>query len=298
MKRFSVFVVSLTFFFVTVPQAQIKVACIGNSITEGYRLTDPSTQSYPARLQSLLGTGYQVQNEGVSGTFMLKNSSSPYWTKGKLPQTFAFKPNIITIKLGTNDANTPSTWSAHYSEFKRDYLAMIDTLNTISTKPKIFPVLPVPLWSNNDTAMQKVIVIIKQIALERGQTYIDCYTPLKPFQSYFPDGLHPNAAGADTIAHVIFRAITASPSIVIRSGQSAARASANGSSLVPIFAGTNLAGIYKSLMPGQRYEIRVFDVKGALVSREYVESASARPASVLSSLKSTPAVRWVSVRKL
>jgi acyl-CoA thioesterase-1 len=196
--------------------AQVKVACIGNSITEGTGLASPSTQSYPARLQSLLGTGYTVQNDGVSGKTLLKNSDASYWTQGKLPQVFTFKPDIVTIKLGTNDTK-PQNWDAHNTEFKRDFLAMIDTLNTLSTKPRIFLVLPVPIWTNSygirDSALQKIMVIIKLIALERGLPVIDCNAPLKPFQSYFSDGVHPNAAGADSIARVIYRSIAGAPAM-------------------------------------------------------------------------------------
>ena len=196
--------------------AQIKVSCIGNSITEGFGLQSPSTQSYPARLQSLLGSGYQVENEGVTAKTLLKNGDQPYWTQGKLSQVFSFKPNIITLILGTNDTK-PQNWDTHYSEFKRDYLAMVDTLYTLSTKPRIFVVLPVPIWSNTmgirDSAMQKIIIIIKQVALERGLPVIDCNTPFKQLQAYFSDGVHPNATGADSIAHILYRPITGSPAV-------------------------------------------------------------------------------------
>ena len=47
-------------------EAQIRVACVGDSITAGYGLSDPGTQSYPAQLQALLGSGYSVGNFGVS----------------------------------------------------------------------------------------------------------------------------------------------------------------------------------------------------------------------------------------
>ena len=42
----------------------IKVACVGNSITEGFALAHPETESYPAVLQRLPGDGYQVGNFG------------------------------------------------------------------------------------------------------------------------------------------------------------------------------------------------------------------------------------------
>ena len=195
--------------------AQIKVACIGNSITQGVGVSDPSTQAYPAVLQNLLGNGYSVQNDGVSGTTLLKNGDNSYWKNGKLASVFAFSPNIVTIKLGTNDTK-PQNWDAYNTQFRRDYEAMIDTLNTLSTKPKIFLVLPVPIWTNTfgirDSALQKMIPIIKDIGAKRGLWIIDANTPLKNFSSYFSDGVHPNASGADTIASVIYHSIIGNPS--------------------------------------------------------------------------------------
>ncbi len=214
-KRIYVIVLQL-FILGTMTQAQIKVACIGNSITEGYGLQSASTQSYPARLQTLLGGNYKVENEGVSATTMLKNGDIPYWTRGKLSNTLAFKPDIVTIKLGTNDTKQQN-WDAHKDEFKRDVLSMIDTLNALPTKPRIFLVLPVPIWSNyfgiRDSVLKKIIVIMKQIADERGLPVIDCNTPLLSAQSFFSDGVHPNAAGADSIARIIYRSISGSPEV-------------------------------------------------------------------------------------
>jgi poly(3-hydroxybutyrate) depolymerase/lysophospholipase L1-like esterase len=192
--------------------AQIKVACIGNSITSG---TGTATPSYVPRLQTLLGAAYTVQNEGVSGTTLFKRGDKSYWTQGLFGQLFAFQPNIVTIKLGTNDTK-PQNWDTHAAEFRQDYEAMIDTLNLLPTKPKIFLVLPVPIWTNTfgirDSALQKMIPIIKAIGAKRGLWVIDANTPLKSFQSYFADGVHPNVAGSDTIANVIYHCITGAPS--------------------------------------------------------------------------------------
>src|SRR5205807_1436541 len=84
--------------------APIRWSTVGNSITYGYGLTDPSTQSYPAKLGALLGPAYLIENEGVSATTMLKKGDYTYWKNGRLPQTFAFHPDIVTVKLGTNDS--------------------------------------------------------------------------------------------------------------------------------------------------------------------------------------------------
>lgn len=225
-------------------QAQIKVACVGNSITAGSTLSNAATQAYPARLGALLGPGYTVKNEGLSGAYMQKAGRSPYWTTSNFKDVFAYKPSIITISLGTNDARSTQWNRARYIA---DYKAMIDTFSTLSTKPKIWLVKPMPAWyaTNNSSVKpsvpgwgfdngiagngisgffirDSVIPAIEQVALEKGLPVIDFYNPMlmgKPYTytvtpAYVPDGVHPNALGHDTMAHVIYRAVTATTAIV------------------------------------------------------------------------------------
>src|SRR4051794_17580832 len=109
--------------------AQIKVACVGNSITAGSTLSNAGTQAYPSRLGALLGSGYSVKNEGLSGAYMQKAGRSPYWTTSQFKDVFAYKPAIITICLGTNDARATQWNRARYIA---DYKAMIDTFSTLS----------------------------------------------------------------------------------------------------------------------------------------------------------------------
>jgi sialate O-acetylesterase len=47
--------------------AQTKVACIGNSITYGFGIPDCESNSYPAKLQKIIGQEWEVKNFGVSG---------------------------------------------------------------------------------------------------------------------------------------------------------------------------------------------------------------------------------------
>ena len=193
-------------------EAQIKIGTIGDSITEGWGLP-AGALAYPARLQQLLGNGYLIQNAGVSARTLLYKGDIPYiyQNDGKLAKLFDFKPDIVTICLGTNDTK-PQNWDAHKGEFKHDYLAMIDTVGKMASKPRIFLVLPPPIGPNKiairDSAMVKIIVIIKQIAAERGLPIIDANTPLKPFPNLFQDGVHPTAVGADTVAHAFQRVLT------------------------------------------------------------------------------------------
>ncbi len=59
--------------------AIIKVACIGNSVTYGYKINDRDSNSYPAQLQRLLGNKYEIKNFGHSGATLLKKGHNPYY---------------------------------------------------------------------------------------------------------------------------------------------------------------------------------------------------------------------------
>ena len=193
---------------------KIKIACIGNSITYGYGVD--WNESYPYRLQELFGTDeYTVENDGVNSLTLLKNGDNPYYRNGKLPEVFTFQPDIITIKLGTNDTK-PQNWDLHHQEFKADYLWLIDTLSGMASRPTIWLLLPVPVfrnpigerWGIRDSIVRKIIPLIEEVADERELPVIDMYTPLQQFPEYFSvDGVHPDAAGLDTIAHIIYRTL-------------------------------------------------------------------------------------------
>ena len=116
---------------------RVKVACIGNSITEGYALADPSKDSYPAVLQQMLGNGYRVENFGLSGHTLLMKGNLPYMSAQRYKDALAFNPDIVTIKLGTNDSK-PENW-AHGDEFKRDLTALAKSFMEPAVAPQGVP---------------------------------------------------------------------------------------------------------------------------------------------------------------
>ena len=179
----------------------IKVACVGNSITAGI---------YPTYLGTKLGSGYAVTNLGTSGT-TLKS-----WAR--YAELFALKPDIITIKLGTNNAKSTEWMIGTQSQFIKDYNALLDSINhNISPTPKIYLCLPTPAYTSGCTVYgnicgiileNEILHCIKQVAQARNLRVIDTHTPLMTHLDYFTDGVHPNNTGADSIASIINRAIT------------------------------------------------------------------------------------------
>ena len=190
----------------------IKVACIGNSITEGFALEHPETESYPAVLQRLLGDKYKVGNFGLTAHTLMMKGNLPYMAKQPYQDALAFLPDIVTIKLGTNDTK-PMNW-VHKEDFKKDLNTMIDAFEALPSHPKIYLCLPVPGgredWGINDSiTTYGVIPRIKDVAHERHLPIIDLNTPLRPyFPQAYTDDVHPNKYGAQLIAETIYRALT------------------------------------------------------------------------------------------
>ena len=153
-----------------------RVACLGNSITVGVgdHRDDPDT--YPAQLDVLLGDGYNVQNFGVSGRTLLKHGDHPIWNEIAFTELLNFKPDIITVSLGTNDSK-PWNW-VYKDEFVPDYIALIDTFRTLDSNPIVYPCLPPPVFKEQDgirdsVITKDIIAMIHQVAERKGTEIID-----------------------------------------------------------------------------------------------------------------------------
>ena len=189
----------------------VKVACIGNSITYGSGIPDRPRDSYPAQLGRLLGDRWIVRNFGVSGRTMLKNGDFPYWKEDAWTEAKAFLPDVVIIKLGTNDTK-PQNWK-YGGEFLADSRTMIRELKNLASHPLIYLCKPVPAyasrWGINDSIIvHGVIPAVEKLAAEEHLEVIDLYSALSGSVSLFPDQIHPNAEGAGLIAQCIARKLT------------------------------------------------------------------------------------------
>jgi len=171
-------------------------------------MPNPATMSYPAQLQHWLGKDYDVRNYGVSGATMLKNGDKPYWDQKEFTQAHEFNPDIVLIKLGTNDSK-PQNW-AFESEFSKDYIDMIKGFKELPSRPRIMLMLPVPVfteekWGIRDSIVSQAIVPeIKDIAEKTTCELIDLYTPLLDYGNFFPDQIHPDPLGASIMVENIY----------------------------------------------------------------------------------------------
>ena len=200
-----------------------RVACIGDSITYGHGLRDESGDySYPAVLARLLGPDWLVRNFGVSGTTLLQRGDNPYTRTEAYTAALVFRPDVVVIKLGTNDSKqprenapaAPDNWR-HKADYPANYRALISAFRTTNPSVTIFTCLPVPAfpgdWGIDDTVLrEEVAPLVRAVAADTGARVIDLYSALAKRPEVFPDGVHPDATGAALIADTVHRHVRAS----------------------------------------------------------------------------------------
>ena len=155
----------------------IRVACIGNSITDGNAVDLSDINAYPGQLQKLLGKDYWVKNYGVSARTMLNSGDHPYM-----------------------------------KDFESDMQSMIDELRALKSKPEIYLAFPLKAWQNSFTISDEVIrkeiiPIINRLAKKNNLKTIDLYSALDSSDLLVKDGIHPNTEGAKRMAETVYKAI-------------------------------------------------------------------------------------------
>ncbi len=190
---------------------RVKIACIGNSITYGAGIENRFQDSYPGILSQWLGAEYDVRNFGLNSRTLLKKGDYPYMYEPAYREVKAFAPDIITIKLGTNDSK-PHNWQFG-KDFKANLNEMLSDLQSLPSHPRIYLCLPIPAAPHTYGIRDSVIVNciipeIRSVARKRNIEVIDLYAAMKPHPDFYTDGVHPSEEGAAVIASSLYRTIT------------------------------------------------------------------------------------------
>jgi lysophospholipase L1-like esterase len=184
-------------------KSPIRIACVGDSITEGSGYTDD--------LRTLLGANYSVGNYGVSGSTVSLNSDEAYMNQIQFQKAKNFQPDIIIIMLGTNDASPDLE---QYNEtFEDDYSKLISSFQELNSNPQIWIVKSPPIQNNSLTLSApffsaNVMPHIENVANDLNLPTIDVYSAFSDHSDYFMDGVHPDSDGAALIASTVYDAIT------------------------------------------------------------------------------------------
>ncbi len=215
---------------------RIRVAYLGDSITAGARV-DTKTESYPARLQQLLGDEYEVRNFGTGGATLIKTGRPNVWQN--LDAVMEFQPHVVVISLGTNDTvgGDRKNWD-QIERFDGDYSELIDALAAIPTKPRIVLCTPTAMvleakdlsearledLTERQPRLQELSKRVRKLASEnavKNVSLLDLNAVLKGRPEWVTegDGVHPNREGyleiAKAVAGHIRRDGTKPPNIVL-----------------------------------------------------------------------------------
>ena len=191
-----------------------NVACVGNSITEGYGI-DWGEKKYPDHLQELMQPGDSAANFGTSGKMFYKESGESYWVQGKIKEALAFPADIVVIELGTNDSKLfyYTYYNVTVDMLKPSYEDLLDTFAHLPTHPEIYATLQP--YSNNESwgIMDSTIVkyinpLIKETSVEKGVNIIDLHTLFQTPAWFLDDSVHPNPTGAQELAKIVNKYIT------------------------------------------------------------------------------------------
>jgi len=214
----------------TPPPEPIRVACVGDSITEGFAASEPMLMSYPAQLQRMLGPGYRVMNFGHSGAALVRHAyyNNSYWDTQTFRESLKSDPDIVVIMLGTNDAGN-ETWARHAQDFMPTYAELIDAYERLGRgdRPRVLVAVPPPLYVEGVYGfMQQRVIneqypeLIPKIA-RQNKLSAPAISVHEVFQRHCPvkgdnttcnwisDGVHPNDAGYLVIARTMMEAIVA-----------------------------------------------------------------------------------------
>lgn len=199
-------------------EGQIKVACVGDSITYGHGIYNWPENNYPEVLGKLLGDQYHVQNFGICGRCVQDFSDQPYRVEERYQKSLAYEADILVFMMGTNDSK-PENWHGA-AAFKQSVLLLLDNYLIGKKLPQIYLCVPataffaegfsetVTKFDVQPRIVEHIADIICQIGGERGYPLIDIHTLTGDHPEWFAaDSVHPDNDGAAAIAREVYKTI-------------------------------------------------------------------------------------------
>lgn len=170
------------------------VACLGDSLTEGYSL--PPEQAYPSLVQAALRAGgwprIEVVNAGVSGSTSASGVSRLRWQLRR-------KPDVLVLALGANDGLR----GIDLAETRKNLAATIDLAVengiVVLLAGMMLPPNYGPDYTDSFREMFRSLADEKKVAL---LPFLLEGVAADPSLN-LPDGIHPNAAGYEIIARTV-----------------------------------------------------------------------------------------------
>ncbi len=192
---------------------RVKISCVGDSLTYGSGVLETrELDSYPAQLQTKLGTSYLVSNYGLRNATASESGDLSYLQSDEYFSSLRSSPDIVVLMLGTNDAKTYNWDSKAYKEGLGE---LVDTYIQLKTHPTVY-LMRCPYCYSLDggsvaeydiqpeVVASQVSECIEAVAEEKGCQVIDLYAVTEGRDELYTDGIHFNADGYSVIADTVY----------------------------------------------------------------------------------------------
>ncbi len=202
---------------------KVKIAFIGDSITQGTGADNQATQSYPAQLQGLLDSKkFKVGNYGKASAYTLdadnkynvKDAKLSYRNTAQYKDSLNFKPDVVVIMMGVNDIRSMSCDQARdalkeaLSDLAWEYCAL-DSVQKVYIATSIMIPSSATIYQYSDGRLQD---LQREVAAELGLDVIDIYSMTREYLNvkmhYTKDRIHPVAESYGEMARAFYSALT------------------------------------------------------------------------------------------
>ncbi|MCH5719264.1 GDSL-type esterase/lipase family protein [Niabella hibiscisoli] len=166
----------------------------------------------------MLGDKYEVMNFGRSGATLAKGTNNSYWDSKEYLQALSSRPDIVFIKLGTNDSK--AQYASFYNQFEADYKEMINSFKSLPSKPRVVLLLPIASFITDTGAanaivsaslLKNIIPRIQKVAYGEKTELIDLFPLFVDKPGLYTDKIHPSSIGATVIARRVYEAVKSTP---------------------------------------------------------------------------------------
>ncbi|MCR5581350.1 MAG: hypothetical protein K6F66_07155 [Pseudobutyrivibrio sp.] len=195
---------------------RVRITCAGDSLTYGSGvLKTRGIDSYPAQLQTKLGTGYLVSNYGLRNATASADGDLPYIESDEYKESLKSNPDIVILMLGTNDAKTYNWDEASYEAGLKEILSSYQNLKS---EPIVYLMRSPYCYASDggeiaEYDIQTSVVaedlgaVVDRVAKEAGVQIIDLYSVTEGQDELYTEGIHFNEHGYDLMADTVEEAI-------------------------------------------------------------------------------------------
>ncbi|MEO0760685.1 MAG: SGNH/GDSL hydrolase family protein, partial [Pseudomonadota bacterium] len=183
--------------------APVSIAFIGDSIT------DTGGEGFVEILQADVGEEAALMNFALGGSGLTDHALR--WQDTEEADDFAESaPDIVWIMIGGNDIDPGNNGGASVEEYAAELDALVDDISAMESDPTVVIAAQPPFHAVDgigeavhETFREEWVPAMEQIAEDHDAAFVDVNAMVDDYPENYPDQIHPDEAGAETLAAII-----------------------------------------------------------------------------------------------